>query len=202
VTSLAPIEAPADPLHQKLLEAAARVFAQKGYAGTKIHDIVREAGVSTGAVYGRFASKDALLREAVLAATVSSVRRAFGASGRVADLIESGAQLSDAPITVDEAVRIEALVAARREPEVAAAIADAMSEARAEVQPLVEAAIADHTVAAEVDPEAVLYLIRTVHLGLLLQRGAGMPTPDPAGWRELMRRVVASFGDDHRQEIR
>ena len=44
-----PIEERDDPLREQLLDAAARVFASKGYAGTKIQDIVREAGLSTGA---------------------------------------------------------------------------------------------------------------------------------------------------------
>jgi AcrR family transcriptional regulator len=50
------------------------VFARKGYAGTKIQDIVREAGLSTGAIYGRFGSKNDLLREAVVRRTTRAVR--------------------------------------------------------------------------------------------------------------------------------
>jgi hypothetical protein len=63
------------------------------------------------------------------------------------------------------------------------------------VQPLVDAATADGTVAPDLDPEAVLYLVRTIQLGLLLQRGAGTPAPDPVAWRSLIQRIVASFGD-------
>src|SRR6476646_5935317 len=55
-----------DPLRAQLLDAAARVFAEKGYFGARIVDIVRAAGLSSGAVYGRFDSKDELLMEAVL----------------------------------------------------------------------------------------------------------------------------------------
>ena len=67
MTTPVPAETPdEDPLREQLLDAAARVFAAKGYAGTKIMDIVRAAGLSSGAVYGRFDSKDELLMEAVL----------------------------------------------------------------------------------------------------------------------------------------
>src|SRR3954447_18256930 len=55
-----------DPIRAQLLDAAAQVFASKGYYGTKIMDIVKAAGLSSGAVYGRFASKDELLMEAIL----------------------------------------------------------------------------------------------------------------------------------------
>src|SRR4051795_5640507 len=80
-----------DPLREQLLDAAARVFARQGYAGTKIQDIVREAGLSTGAVYGRFGSKDALLREAVVRRTGRVAHLGMGEGARVADLIERGA---------------------------------------------------------------------------------------------------------------
>jgi AcrR family transcriptional regulator len=183
-----------DALREQLLDAAARVFAQKGYAGTKIQDIVREAGLSTGAVYGRFGSKHELLREAVVRRTANVVR--FGADGveRVADLIARLAGVHGAPLTDVEAVRLEAYVAARREAEVAEAIADAHARWRAAVQPLVDAALADGTVAADVDPEALLYFLRTVHLGLLLQRGAAVVAPDADAWHALISRIVASFG--------
>ena len=55
-----------DELRERLLRAAAAVFARQGYDGTKIMDVVRESGLSTGAVYGRFKSKNDLLREAIV----------------------------------------------------------------------------------------------------------------------------------------
>jgi AcrR family transcriptional regulator len=183
-----------DPLRERLTAAALRVFAAKGFDGTRILDIVREAGLSTGAVYGRFQSKTDLLREAV----VNGSRHAgpLDALGlrRVADLITRGARVTTEPLSDEEAVRLEAFVAARRDPEVAAALGDAQVTFRKNVQPLVDAAIADGTVAADLDPEAVLYLVRTIQLGLLLQRGAGAPAPDPVTWRALIERIVASFG--------
>ena len=39
-----------DPLRGQLLDAAAQVSASKGYFGTKIMDIVKSAGLSSGAV--------------------------------------------------------------------------------------------------------------------------------------------------------
>jgi AcrR family transcriptional regulator len=194
-----PSAATDDPLREQLLDAAARVFARQGYAGTKIQDIVREARLSTGAVYGRFRSKHELLREAVVRRTAHAAR--FGADGvdRVADLITRMAGLKDAPLTDAEAVRLEAYVTARREPEVADALAAAQGHWRSAVQPLVDAAVADGTVADFVDPEAVLYFVRTVHLGLLLQRAAGSAAPDPAAWNDLITRIVASFGADEQR---
>jgi AcrR family transcriptional regulator len=183
-----------DALRTRLLDAAARVFARQGFEGTKILDIVREAGLSTGAVYGRFRSKHELLREAVVRRSSGAARLGHEGAERVADLVARGAALRDEPLTDAEAIRLEAFVTARREPEVATALAEAEDLWRAAVAPLVDAALADGTVAPGVDPEAVLFLVRTLHLGLLAQRGSGLPTPDAESWRQLIARVVASFG--------
>ena len=185
-----------DPLRAQLLDAAARVFAAKGYSGTKIQDIVREAGLSTGAIYGRFGSKDNLLRAAVLAQRRCFATTSMPSTTRVADLLQRLAGVSDAPLSDAEAVRLEAFVTARREADVAEAVAAAQRDWRDGVQPLVEQALADGTVAADVDPEAVLYFVRTLALGLLLQRGAGITGPDPGSWNALVSRIVASFGDN------
>jgi AcrR family transcriptional regulator len=179
-----------DPLRERLLDAAARVFAEQGYAGTKVQDIVRLAGLSTGAVYGRFGSKNDLLREAVISRTTSAERRRAENVSRVADLMAEGAGLRDEPLADHEAVRLEAYVTARREPEVAAALAEVHDRWRQAMQPLVEAAIADGTIDEGVDPEAVIFLVRTLHLGMLLHRGSGLPSPDPEAWEALVRRLL------------
>src|SRR3954465_8646738 len=75
------------PIRVRLLDAAARVFARRGYEGTKIMDVVREAGLSTGAVYGRFQSKNDLLRAAVVERAGRMSRVGDGGITRVADLI-------------------------------------------------------------------------------------------------------------------
>ncbi|HET9172053.1 MAG TPA: ScbR family autoregulator-binding transcription factor [Actinospica sp.] len=50
---------------QSVAEAAARIFDRRGYAGTSISAICREAGVSSGAVYFHFSGKEDLARYVV-----------------------------------------------------------------------------------------------------------------------------------------
>jgi len=45
----------------QILEAAARVFAERGYAGATTNHIAERAGVSIGSVYQYFPNKDAIL---------------------------------------------------------------------------------------------------------------------------------------------
>ena len=181
-----------DEVRDRLIDAAAQVFARDGYDGARIHDIVRTAGLTTGAVYGRFRGKGELLHEAVLHRAVP--REPLEAVGKVADLVEATARYDPAELSLRDALLLETYVAARRADEVADAIADANERWIAATAPLVEAALVDGTIDDGVDPAAVLYLVRVLRLGLLLQRGAGIPGPDADAWEALMHRVVASFG--------
>jgi AcrR family transcriptional regulator len=68
----------------QLLECAARLFSERGYADTRVIDIVREAGVAKGLFYWYFENKEQLFRE--LAADIRQrLRRAQ------ADAVDLGA---------------------------------------------------------------------------------------------------------------
>src|SRR3954469_19860265 len=62
-----------------LIDAAARMFAERGYARTSIDDVAGEARVTRGALYHHFPSKQAIFNAvcgAVDAAVVDRVRAA------------------------------------------------------------------------------------------------------------------------------
>ncbi|MGU3499682.1 TetR/AcrR family transcriptional regulator [Mycobacterium sp. C31M] len=74
---------------QRLLDAAARVFARRGYAAASVEDIAESAGFSVGAVYSNFAGKDELF-----AALMTD--RAVNRMDEVADIIaQSQAESAD-----------------------------------------------------------------------------------------------------------
>jgi len=50
---------------QQLLDCAASLFAERGYADTRVVDIVRAAGVAKGLFYWYFENKEALFQELV-----------------------------------------------------------------------------------------------------------------------------------------
>lgn len=59
----------------QILDAAQRCFARQGFYETSMHDVFAESGLSAGAVYRYFKSKDELIRE------ISA--RSFGRIGKV-----------------------------------------------------------------------------------------------------------------------
>ena len=50
--------------HERIVDAAARAIRRSGYAGTGVADIMKEAGLTHGAFYAHFASREAMLAEA------------------------------------------------------------------------------------------------------------------------------------------
>jgi len=61
----------------EILDAALMVFGERGYAGTRLEDVARQAGVSKGTVYLYFESKEALFRAMVsnkVGAAITEVR--------------------------------------------------------------------------------------------------------------------------------
>jgi AcrR family transcriptional regulator len=54
-----------DSRPQELLDAALAVFAERGYRNTRIDDVAEAAGVTKGAVYYYFATKEELLLRAI-----------------------------------------------------------------------------------------------------------------------------------------
>lgn len=50
--------------HARIVDAAARAIRRSGYDGTGVADIMKEAGLTHGAFYAHFASREAMLAEA------------------------------------------------------------------------------------------------------------------------------------------
>ena len=50
---------------EKIQRAAMEEFSEKGFQGASLRQIVKQAGVTTGALYGYFSSKEALFASIV-----------------------------------------------------------------------------------------------------------------------------------------
>ena len=71
-----------DVRHQHLLDAAERVFAAKGYGGTRMQDVAAEAGLSLATVYGLVTGKETLYAEVHRSRGRALLERASRAASR------------------------------------------------------------------------------------------------------------------------
>lgn len=194
----------ADELGSRLLAAATEVFAEKGYAGAGVAEIARRAGVTTGAIYSRYAGKDALLAEAIAAATASELDELFSDhrfEGRMEDILRvAGSHLVSRTTDDDEdgsapGMLLESFAAARHEPSVLALLQGPLGERRARLAAIVEAAKASGGIDQDVDTDAIVTFCHAVGLGFLLLEAIAAPLPEPEAWEQLIGRLVAAVGD-------
>ena len=77
-----------EPVRQRLLAEATRLFAERGFESTSVQEIVAAAGVTKGAMYHYFSSKDDLLHEIYMRVLRMQMERLF--------------EIADGPGTVQE----------------------------------------------------------------------------------------------------
>lgn len=68
--------------HERIVSAAARAIRRSGYDGTGVADIMKEAGLTHGAFYAHFASREAMLAEAAGLACAQSAAAAHDVVAR------------------------------------------------------------------------------------------------------------------------
>lgn len=65
-----------DATHERIVSVAARAIRRSGYDGTGVADIMKEAGLTHGAFYSHFTSREAMLAEAAAQACAESAAAA------------------------------------------------------------------------------------------------------------------------------
>ena len=178
----------------RLLRAAAEVFAERGYDGTRVADIATAAGVSNGALYAHFASKGELLVEALRTHGRRMLADMFAAdpTRSITDLLLATGRCLPLRQDASGYLLVEALVAARRDEDVARPMRDYVGERAAWLADLMRAAQVGDEIAAELSPNAL------AHFCLLLAMGSALVTPDlhavdDEEWAALLTHLVAGL---------
>ncbi len=178
----------------RLIELAAEVFSEEGYASASIRDLADRSGLSTGAIYGSFRGKADLLAEALDAAIASDVEALPPAV--------TEQTLPDIDVYQYEHVRqrdrvrtllLEGAVAARSDPDVRARLRETML-------PRIDMATEAHEewrdragVDPSLDMRSLVMLIWSADLGLGVLEALGLDLPDVNAWSTLMRQLLKSL---------
>lgn len=88
-----------DLTRQRILDAAAKIFAQRGYAHTRLADIAREANAHAGGIYYYFASREALVEEVLRISTERAIAAIRDGLSSLADDASTFDKLRIATIT-------------------------------------------------------------------------------------------------------
>lgn len=223
---------------RRLIESAAEIFERRGYDGTTVAEIARNAGLTSGAIYAHYRNKSDLLlstieREGAGEADVlgdpgPGPARAPGADpdpgadsggsedvgagggappiGDLARRIRRGRVDPREVLDVLElvvtrlgrrsrgrfkgAVLLEAVVASKRNPEVAEATRARIGRRERRIADVVRSAQAVGVVDADVSADALARYTTALTLGLVLVRSLDLEPPAPDEWADLMHRLV------------
>jgi TetR/AcrR family transcriptional regulator, fatty acid metabolism regulator protein len=145
---------------RRLLEAAVRVFARKGYHASRVGDIAEEAGVAYGLLYHYFESKEDVLR--------SVFRETWRA---LIETIQSVEEAGDPPPEQLRKVAEILLRSWRRDPDLVRVLVlevtrsqllpaemDEIAESFAAIQEIIERGQADGSIRADLDAQLASYV--------------------------------------------
>lgn len=188
-----------DPTRDRLLVAAAEVFAEKGYDRAGVQEIARRAGFTTGAIYGRFRGKADLLLAAIAAQSHDEFEELFAErrfEGQAADIIATlGSHLVTDEFDNGQALLLEAMVAARREPELASMLNELMQERCEEMTALIEEGKRAGSIDPALDSFSMVRFCHAVGLGFLLFGALGLERPEPGPWDTLIHRLLGAVAE-------
>jgi AcrR family transcriptional regulator len=185
---------------RRLVDAAAAVFSEKGFDGAGVQEIARRAGLTTGAIYGRFSGKAELLRAAIESRSDDELDELFNQhrfEGHVSDVIKvAGSHLverCEPDARTGNALLLEAFVAARRDPEIRVVVKGLVEERASRLAEIIEAAKADGSIDLQVDTDAAVRFCHAVGLGFLLYDALELDMPLPGPWEHLITRLVQAL---------
>ena len=184
-----------DATRQALIDAAAEVFAERGYDGAGVAEIARRAGLTTGAIYSRYAGKAELLVDAMQSRMPAEIEELLmGGTGQesAVELLSALGEHLVEPLNKGEGLLLEAIVAARRSAELADVLRSRLTEQDNRLAKIVDEAKGAGLFDPELSTDAVVRLCQAIGLGMHLSQIIEAPMPAPDDWVGLIERLLAA----------
>ena len=193
---------------QEILDAAGRVFVDKGYDAATINDIAAEAGVAAGSIYRYFESKSDLIAEAANACVEGDLQRwselpegspAAASPGQA--FLGLGQQVRELYADPDHwsvcVLRLESYLAASRDPDLQARLVPMLDQAVETLGSFVRAAQQSGEFDESIDPERFARFLHVVGAGVgALSVAYGREYDTDGIWNQLIELVMPLFSLD------
>ena len=183
---------------ERIVQAAAEVFLEKGFTGTRVVDIARRAGFTSGALYGYFDSRAELLAEAVAHGSSQMLSRLLGAARSDEAADGPGATGEDPmavlrsvidgiadPIDESDQMLLDGIALAHREPVAGDRLATTIDQFRAE--------LADEKNGGLGEDAADMMVVLV--LGITAARALGWHTPPSEAMRQHIVACMAAAAE-------
>jgi len=187
---------PALATRQRLLDAAVEVFLTNGYARTRVQDIAREAGLTTGAMYAHFENKADLLSAAIAQQgelALQELVEAMGAEPLGLLGITAGVSTIAGAPRPGHRLMLEALAVSAREGDNADVIGPTLTRMHDTIAAQVEAGRAAGIVDESMDTEALVAVFQRLVLGSIVAKAIGLDAPDPRAVEHVVASMLVSL---------
>src|ERR1700722_6888577 len=159
----------------QLIEAAASVFARRGFQTATIEEIAEEAGYSRGAVYSNFAGKEDLFLavfERYMSQRVAEVARAAEIEGSFAERARAGADQWMQRFAGDRdtfLLHLEFMIHAARNPHLSEQLGQRMAALRLEIERQLSSREASSDSALPLPAADLALVLRALGIGLAVE---------------------------------
>jgi AcrR family transcriptional regulator len=178
-----------------ILDVAGELFAERGYDATSVADICRRAGVTKGAFYHHFASKQTVfleLRDRWLAPLEAQLTLARDPNETLPQLLQRVADMTraifaEAGEVQRQQVFLELLSAARQDPTILPAMLAPMHRYREWFTQVIDAGIKEGTL-RKVDRELAAQVLVSLGFGLVM---LSLLDPHGADWGNTASRAMS-----------
>jgi AcrR family transcriptional regulator len=193
-----------DSTRGKLLRATIELLVEGGQSAARVHRIARKAGMTTGAIYANFASKEELLSEAIglasLAELRSSVGAAAGSSSAVEILTLLGMDALAAAPTANHPVLLHGLAGASQDGALRDTVIGPVNVLRDTVKQLLAQARDDGDIDPDLDLDALTWLALAITMGSFVLKSLRITQDDADAARAVMERLIGGFGPVDRHD--
>jgi AcrR family transcriptional regulator len=166
-------------VRQRIIDAAIKVFGELGYQRATIQDVVRESGLSVGAVYTHFKNKEQLFLVACTCEVESQkadLRLRMADLGSVSDRLRAAIDFAvDSAVldANDRGVRLHAWLVADEQPELRQVLRDRRTEMVAFSRLVLQEALVRGELPAWIDADAIASAFVSLVDGFVVQAVEG-----------------------------